>query len=1018
MSSQLGQTKQQQQQNNPYANVPGYRVDEPANSAWNRTILAYKSAGVPYTIERTETPTKTTSVKDSSSSLGQVSGPQKSTNPELESAILSTFEKDPSALKFAGNDKGSYLTGEYNKGVLTDIDIDKLNSLVKEYNDTVFKENASSRQQNILARQQQINDLTSTLQEAKSSGATSVDIFTSPKIGPPSKIGSVNPQNISEARLQILNLTKNTNEPLSLSYNKTSKEVKTQTVQQQGIESKSTTYQPADIQTALIGGALGGFAQIGIMGLAGISRLTGQTIKVGGATITPTGGIFAQSSNLVEQRVGSDVVSNFLSGKELAKNPTLAVASAIGFGASIVGTGGTGLIGKGITSVKEGITLSKFISKNLPVVTEQISAKEAVTHTQNIIDVFETHVTKVQKQIETLGKTPVSERILGTGITKEALQTQAKTLGTYKEQLLTNIGQLKTIKSSFETLAAKSPTAIVATVKANPIQSIEKLGQGVYGLYYPASSKFAGGIITLGKKGTGSIIQISNKVPEGTKAIRSAEIMSGVRGILRQSAIKYGNLSGPERAEKTSKDVFSYLKGQKSSYEVTYPKLGIESDSFANVSIGSVTEKEMALGKAFVPEPSVIGVGQELTFGNVVKITSENKFALSREIIGTREASYTKAASTGEIHFMEGNLKNVIGNINVLKEPIIVKEFKSGLGEFVGERAKGFNFLASRFGNQGRKTIDLFKRSNTPFKTGIDTKNLPLTGKARSFARSQERAADKYVLENMMKDTSLNPLTKEEKTSLIREVGRRVSKEKNTEGSQTQSFERLMGRSVSSTGGRVRNKNEDEYEMILSGKAMVRTRQTQNGFQTLKPLTKTIQKPDTATRLNEIFKQTSKSKTDQKVVPITTTVPKTTTKSKTSSITITTGLTTTKQITKTINEPIIKTPNNPIPGFKKKPPFDFPFSFNAENGPGGPAGGSGATKAFVGNVPEFQFTGMFNRTETKYGKGGSIPRGYKLSKQELKSSKSFSVFSKASGQTKKSSSRQSKPLSNKFNRLI
>lgn len=110
-----------------------------------------------------------------------------------------------------------------------------------------------------------------------------------------------------------------------------------------------------------------------------------------------------------------------------------------------------------------------------------------------------------------------------------------------------------------------------------------------------------------------------------------------------------------------------------------------------------------------------------------------------------------------------------------------------------------------------------------------------------------------------------------------------------------------------------------------------------------------------------------------------------------------------------------KTLGEPAP--KKRLPFDGFLKFDSLNGGGGPAGGGGAKRSYIGNVPEFQFTGMFNRTETRYGRGTSVPRGYKITNKPA--SNAFTAFSRASGQGRKSG-KQSKPksLSNKFNRLI
>jgi len=178
LSSQLGQVKASTPvQPNPYANVPGYRPDEPANSAWNRTILAYKSAGVPYSIERQETGqapiTKETPSNFQLSGLGtsQSSSSSKSTNPEYESLLMESFAKNTGGFKDT-----NYFNGLFEKGILTSSDYDKLNQIVTNYNQDVSAKNAKNQADYELALKNYSADV---IYQARKEGANSIHIFDS-----------------------------------------------------------------------------------------------------------------------------------------------------------------------------------------------------------------------------------------------------------------------------------------------------------------------------------------------------------------------------------------------------------------------------------------------------------------------------------------------------------------------------------------------------------------------------------------------------------------------------------------------------------------------------------------------------------------------------------------------------------------------------------------------------------------------------------------------------------------------
>jgi hypothetical protein len=110
--------------------------------------------------------------------------------------------------------------------------------------------------------------------------------------------------------------------------------------------------------------------------------------------------------------------------------------------------------------------------------------------------------------------------------------------------------------------------------------------------------------------------------------------------------------------------------------------------------------------------------------------------------------------------------------------------------------------------------------------------------------------------------------------------------------------------------------------------------------------------------------------------------------------------------------PILNTPKTPKevsePRSKKRIPFLGPFSVNPINAQGSEGGLGGARKSFIGNVPEFEFTGMYNRIETIYGR---IPKVPKSNKETYKAT---SIFP---GKNKSEKSK-GKALSKKYTNLI
>lgn len=263
-----------------------------------------------------------------------------STNPELRTAILQTFVNDPSALKYTGTDKGSYLNSLYNKGVLVKDDFTFLNQIATNYNAKVEQQNTLARQSNIKSSVKTQEDITSNLQAAQAAGVSSVNVVDAKG----NVIGTVNPQNIGEARLQTLKLLTRSG-GVGLSYSVSSSQSNA------SVESRQTTNTPSNVLTAFTGGALAGFAELGLIGLGLAAKVTGKSFTVPGTNtvIKPTG-ILEQAQTKVEQTFGQQTVDKLISGASI-QNPLgglrnvdltnpIEIASLGGFAASLIATGG------------------------------------------------------------------------------------------------------------------------------------------------------------------------------------------------------------------------------------------------------------------------------------------------------------------------------------------------------------------------------------------------------------------------------------------------------------------------------------------------------------------------------------------------------------------------------------------------------------------------------------------------------------------------------------------------------
>lgn len=172
MSSQLGQSRPAS--TSPYANVPGYHMGEPANSAWNSRILANHAVGISYQEQQNIQQKQVSQSRPSSLEPNQPTQQTRSTNPALENAIVSSFVSNPKGLTYAGTEKGSYLYGLYQKGVLTSKDFDTISGVSEKYNTQVEKQNAKAQSDYQLSLKNYSSEV---IQKARSEGAQAIHIY-------------------------------------------------------------------------------------------------------------------------------------------------------------------------------------------------------------------------------------------------------------------------------------------------------------------------------------------------------------------------------------------------------------------------------------------------------------------------------------------------------------------------------------------------------------------------------------------------------------------------------------------------------------------------------------------------------------------------------------------------------------------------------------------------------------------------------------------------------------------------
>lgn len=176
-----------------------------------------------------------------------------------------------------------------------------------------------------------INQITTDFTNAKQAGVKEIQV----KDASGNVIGTVNPQNVPQARLQYLNLTKKG----AVKYEYTT----TSSTGQTGVTSTLTTYQPSNIVTAFTGGALGGFAEAGLIGLGLVAKLTGKEITIPGTNYTAKPkGVLQQAQEKVQKTFGQETLDKMISGQKVDFTNPIELASLTGLGASIIATGGVG----------------------------------------------------------------------------------------------------------------------------------------------------------------------------------------------------------------------------------------------------------------------------------------------------------------------------------------------------------------------------------------------------------------------------------------------------------------------------------------------------------------------------------------------------------------------------------------------------------------------------------------------------------------------------------------------------
>lgn len=634
------------------------------------------------------------------------------------------------------------------------------------------------------------------------------------------------------------------------------------------------------------------------------------------------------------------------------------------------------------------------------------------------------------------------------GISTETISSLTKAnegLSAFQGALKGQVQQRQEAISAIENFANTNPGKVLATKTVPVIESITNIGPNTFGaIFNDEKSTFAGAIINMGKKGAGTVTFVSKATPE-LKTPSNFELMAGVRGVVRKGESQYSGLEGPTRSSKIQSDVASFLSGQNEEFEVTYPKNADESQAILGINNNFTPETEKFL-KAFVPKPYTYAVGKEVTFASIRQMTKETPGLLPKELLGLAKPNLIESEKTGEIAFARTPIKNVVKNINNLKQPL--KQFQELSGSRSVkyqkiERPSGFNYLASRFSSAGdiissSKIAKAFKvQSYTKGEFTIsETKGgAGGIGRANRLARETQTTKDQAIVKQIFQEKDLTkPLTKSEKQAIIRETGRRYAQQERNMIKEIP--KNILNMSIKTSLAERKNKQTKsitETEFIRyppnTLPPLLTTKETTSYKQKPSNLLNSEIKQRENLKMLNINKIINKEKISDKLIN------RTNQKIDISSILgrvtkttqITTGIQTTKQIEKLTQPqktrqnqkyvfpfgppPKNNPPTTPPPG-KKKPPFEFPgWLPNPTQGPGGPGAGEGSRKGFVGNVPEYEFTGMFNRPEIIYGSARTNPKLPKAQKGG-NSERSF-VFNSRDAKPSKA-----KSLSKRFNNLI
>lgn len=810
----------------------------------------------------------------------------------------------------------------------------------------------TKQQAQISETQKQINQITSDFAAAKQAGVTSINVKdSSGKV-----IGTVNPQNVSQARLQFLNLTKQG----GVSY-----DYQTKTTEgTSGVTSMLTTYNPANVVTAFTGGALGGFAELGLIGLGLVAKATGKEIKIPGTNYTakPTG-VLAQAQSKVQQTFGQETIDKLMSGQKVDFSNPIELASLAGFGASLVATGGTGglksaaKLGTELINVAKSPGVAKnelnilksFISKNIPPV--PVTAEESLINVGTKLSATKEAIQTEKANLLKLFTPTTAEQASGkVAVSSSSLLKQASTI-TSKIKTLESQAQVFTQEQQRLTkIASSNPSQVVGT--RNVIESIEPLGKGVYGVYFQETkSPFVGAIVSLGEKGKGTFTTILKETPE-TKPVGSFEVSERVRGIVNKG------ITRGRSPDQIINAVSKYFKTAPKTFEVTTPKIAGENK--AVVQIAGYSEKVLAMAKSLTPKTSTVALGKEISFENISKINKGSPFSFGRELLGERKPNLSEAGKTGDILFMKTNVESASSSLTKVSKLGKTKELVKSQEPTLEQKLSN---VSSKVKPSGvAKVKSLFKTSNLKPQRSF-TKGKFALEKPKQVPTKEptvnQREREQVLREQIQKGNELTkPLSLEERRQVLKDLSQRFKQEPKSAGTR---YKPTRGYNIPAT----KQKEEEETVYLTTTKGGTGT----------KSLTRQISLPD-------IFPDKTKVKTDiTKAKSGTAIIQKTTTLPKQGTTFITTGKTT--QVTGQITIPKIPTGGGGTTNIpeKKKTPFGGLPGFTTQSGGLGKVSKGGNRLGYTGNVPLTSIVGTYNRSEISYGK---LPKEPKATKQNFK----------------------------------